>query len=42
MYNLAKETRDDVIPVNKKFYPEQPSDVSMNLTKIKKWRNENI
>jgi len=38
MYDLSKETRDDVIPVNKKFHSDQPLDVSMNLNKLKKWK----
>ena len=41
MYDLAKKTRNDVVPINEKFYPTQPSDVSMDLTKIEEWRNEN-
>tara|TARA_R110001592_G_scaffold262716_1_gene528079 strand:+ start:1485 stop:2207 length:723 start_codon:yes stop_codon:yes gene_type:complete len=35
MYCLAKQTRDDVIPVNKKFNEEYPSDVSMDISKLK-------
>ncbi len=37
MYDLAKETRDDVTPVNKKFHSTMPSDVTINLDKLKKF-----
>ena len=38
MYDLANETRSDVVPVNKKFHPDQPLDVSMNLNKLNMWK----
>ena len=41
MYELSKITRKNVTPVNKKFNPVQPLDVSMDLTKLKEWQNEN-
>jgi len=34
MYDLAKQTRDDVIPTNIKFHDSMPLDVSMDLTKL--------
>ena len=37
MYDLARETRDDVIPVNKKFHHTMPNDVTMNLDKLKEF-----
>ena len=37
MYDLAKETKEDVIPVNKKFHPTMPSDVTINLDKLRKF-----
>ena len=37
MYDLAKQTRDDVVPTNEKFYDTMPLDVSMNLDKLKKF-----
>ena len=40
MYDLAKESRDDVVPTNEKFHPTQPLDISMNLDKLKKWRQK--
>ena len=37
-YDLAKRSRDDVVPTNEKFYDTMPLDVSMDLDKLKKWR----
>jgi hypothetical protein len=37
MYDLAKMTKDTVIPVNKKFHSTMPSDVTINLDKLKKF-----
>lgn len=37
MYDLAKQSRDDVVPTNEKFYDTMPLDVSMNLNKLKKF-----
>jgi hypothetical protein len=37
MYDLAKETRDDVVPTNIKFHDTIPLDVTMNLDKLKKF-----
>ena len=37
MYDLAKRTKDNVIPANKTFYSSQPVDVSMDLSKLKIW-----
>ena len=37
MYDLAKQTRDDVVPTNEKFHDTMPLDVSMNLNKLKKF-----
>ena len=34
MYDLAKRTRDDVVPTNVKFHDSMPLDVSMDLTKL--------
>jgi hypothetical protein len=34
MYDLAKQTRDDVVPTNVKFFDTMPLDVSMDLTKL--------
>lgn len=36
-YDLAKRTKDNVIPANKTFYSSQPVDVSMDLSKLKIW-----
>ena len=36
-YDLAKRTKDNVIPANKTFYSSQPVDVSMDLSKLKTW-----
>ena len=37
MYDLAKQSRDDVVPTNEKFYDTMPLDVSMDLNKLKKF-----
>lgn len=37
MYELAKMTKDDVVPTNEKFYDTMPLDVSMNLDKLKEF-----
>ena len=37
MYDLAKMTKDTVIPVNKRFHSTMPSDVTINLDKLKKF-----
>ncbi len=37
VYDLAKQTRDDVIPTNEKFHDTMPLDVSMDLDKLKKF-----
>jgi dTDP-4-dehydrorhamnose reductase len=37
MYDLAKQSRDDVIPVNKMWHDTMPTDVTMNLNKLKKF-----
>ena len=37
MYDLAKKTREDVKPVNKKFHHTMPNDVTMNLNKLKEF-----
>lgn len=34
MHDLAKRTKEDVKPVNKKFHPTMPNDVTMNLNKL--------
>jgi len=35
VYELAKETKPDVVPVNDTVSDTMPSDVSMDLTKLK-------
>jgi len=40
MYDLAKQTRDDVVPANEKFKDTMPLDVSMDLDKLKKFYEE--
>ena len=37
MYDLAKKTRDDVVPTNVKFHDSMPLDVSMDLEKLKRF-----
>ena len=37
MYDLGKRTKDDIIPTNEKFNDTMPLDVSMNLSKLKKF-----
>ena len=37
MYDLAKQTKDDVEPTNVKFHDTMPMDVSMNLDKLKRF-----
>jgi len=37
MYDLGKQTKDDVEPTNVKFYDTMPLDVSMNLDKLKRF-----
>tara|TARA_R110001583_G_scaffold50520_6_gene157714 strand:+ start:1424 stop:2134 length:711 start_codon:yes stop_codon:yes gene_type:complete len=34
MYDLAKKTKPNVIPVNKKFHHTMPNDITMNLDKL--------
>ena len=37
MYDLARKSRDDVVPTNEKFKDTMPLDVSMDLKKLKKF-----
>lgn len=37
MYDLARQSRDDVVPTNEKFKDTMPLDVSMDLDKLKKF-----
>ena len=37
MYDLAKQTKDDVQPTNVKFFDTMPLDVSMDLSKLKRF-----
>ena len=37
MYDLARKSRDDVVPTNEKFKDTIPLDVSMDLDKLKKF-----
>ena len=37
MYELGKRTKDDIVPTNEKFHDTMLLDVSMNLTKLKKF-----
>ena len=37
MYDLARKSRDDVVPTNEKFKDTMPLDVSMDLDKLKKF-----
>ena len=37
MYDLAKQSRDDVVPTNEKFHDTMPLDISMDLKKLKKF-----
>jgi len=40
MYDLARKSRDDVVPANEKFKDTMPLDVSMDLDKLKKFYEE--
>jgi dTDP-4-dehydrorhamnose reductase len=40
MYDLAKKTKPDVMPINEKFHYTMPSDVSMDLTKLRKFMGD--
>jgi dTDP-4-dehydrorhamnose reductase len=40
MYDLARKSRDDVVPTNEKFKDTMPLDVSMDLDKLKKFYEE--
>jgi len=37
MYELGKQTRENIIPTNEKFHDTMPLDVSMNLDKLKEF-----
>lgn len=37
MYDLARQTKDDVKPVNNKFHESMPSDITIDLSKLKEF-----
>jgi len=41
MYDLAKKTKSNVMPINEKFHHTMPSDVSMDLTKLNNFLDDN-
>jgi len=39
MYDLARKTKEDVVPVNNKFHSTMPTNVSMDLSKLNELLN---